>query len=504
MKQITTLAASDTLVSPDQRRYQRLLLLVIMLSVMAFGSLMTVVTVSLDLIATDLDSSVSTMTWTITGLMVAVAVTTPIGGKLGDIHGNRKMLLIGLAGGVVTTVLCALAWNAASLIAFRVLFGVFGGLVNPNGMSLMIHAYGVENRAKALGWFNFAMTGSPVIGVVLSGPLIDSQGWRPVFGAFGAVTTVALVVAFFVARPTPRQEGAPLDLAGAGTLALGVLSGLLFITQVVNPVKGFSGAVADPLAWAMLAVCVVAFRLFVMIERRVDAPLLKLDYFNRRNFTMPMIAASLTQFAYMGGFVVTPRLLDKGYGWTVGSAALLIAFRPAAFSGASILGGRMPSVIGLRKPIIIGTMFMLASMACFVAASPLDSLVGIGLIAGGLGLSGVAAGVSQPSVAATMVGSVDRADMGIANGMNQQVTMIGIVCGIQTMSVLIGDTASATPGRFMGTYAFGGFIAFLGFLAAVAVRPQSISDQRESSVEKSKVAPLDPAGPTGKATARVV
>jgi MFS family permease len=470
VRAISTLEEPAAEVDADQKRYQRQLLLVVMLSVMAFGSLMTIVTVSLDQIAQDLDSTRATMTWTISGLMVAVAVTTPVGGKLGDIHGNRRLLLIGLLGGVVTTVLCAVAWNALSLIFFRVLFGVFGGLVNPNAMSLMIHAYGVERRASALGWFSFAMTGAPVIGVVISGPLVDQAGWRPVFLGFALVSALALVVAFFVARPTPRQEGTPIDVQGAATLALGVLAGLLTITRFLETLRdeGASGVITDPFVLLLAALSVIGIRLFVLTERRSAAPLLKLEYFGRRNFTMPMIAAALTQFAYMGGFVVTPKLLVDGYGWSIGSAALLIAARPAAFSGASLLGGKLPSIIGLRKPIIIGTAFMIASMIAFTSASKLTSLVGIGLVAGGLALSGIAAGVSQPSVAATMVGAVDPVDMGIAVGMNQQVTMIGIVCGIQTMSVLVGDDPS--PSRFAFTYGLGGLIAVGGLLAALAVR----------------------------------
>ena len=92
-----------------------------MLAVMAFGSLMTIVTVSLDEIATDLDSSRATLTWMITGLMLAVAVMTPIAGKLGDIKGHRRMFLLGLAGGVLTTALSAMAWDATSLIVLRTL-----------------------------------------------------------------------------------------------------------------------------------------------------------------------------------------------------------------------------------------------------------------------------------------------------------------------------------------------------------------------------------------------
>jgi DHA2 family multidrug resistance protein len=101
------------------------LLGIIMLAVTAFGTLMTLVTVSLDTMAEDLGSSRATMTWTITGLMLTMAVFTPLAGTLGDIWGHRKVLLLGLGGGAIATALCGVAWSAGSLIGFRVLFGMF-------------------------------------------------------------------------------------------------------------------------------------------------------------------------------------------------------------------------------------------------------------------------------------------------------------------------------------------------------------------------------------------
>ena len=158
--------------------YTRRLLLVVMLAVMGFGSLMTIVTVSLAEIATDLHTSRATLGWVVTGLMLAMAVVTPLAGKLGDIRGCRTVFLWGLAGGVITTALCGLAWNAGSLILFRVLFGVSGALVMPTGMSLMMNAYGPARRASAVWWFQFALSGAPTIGLILGGPLIEVIGWR--------------------------------------------------------------------------------------------------------------------------------------------------------------------------------------------------------------------------------------------------------------------------------------------------------------------------------------
>lgn len=445
----------------DDRRYQGLLLLIVMLAVTAFGSLMTLITVALDDMGDDLGASRVTMTWAITGLMLTMAVATPMAGTLGDVHGHRKVLLVGLIGGAVATFLCGLSWNAPSLIVFRVLFGLFAACVNPNAMSLMMHAFGPERRATAVGWFQFAVTGAPTLGLVAGGPLIDAAGWRVIFFAFAGVSVVAFAIGLPMLRPIPRQEGRPLDVRGAVTLALGVLALLLTITEVINGRGG-------PMVVVYLIVAIASIWAFVYVEQTVPTPMLKLEYFSRRNFTMPLLSAAAVQFAYMGGFVITPALLSRRYGWTTGAIALLMMPRPGAFSIASLAGGWMPSRIGFRWPVVLGAIFMSASMIFFALAAPFTGPAGISLIVAGLVLSGVASGVSQPSIAALSVDSVDAADIGIANGMNQQMTFVGIVAGIQTMNVLIGDSDASE--RFVSTYLVGLGFAVLGLIAAFAIQ----------------------------------
>ncbi len=458
----------------EDTHYQRLLLGVVMLAVMTFGSLMTIVTVSLDLIAQDIGSSRSTLTWMITGLMLAMAVATPIAGKLGDIRGHRKIFLLGLAGGFVTTIASALAWNDTSLITFRVLFGLTGAMMMPSGMALMMHAYSPERRATAMGWYQFAMTGAPTIGLVAGGPLINIVGWRAIFLGFAGVTGIALALGFKVVRPTPRQGDQPLDYLGALTLGRAVLAGLLALTRLSAQVRAASlgTAVTDLGVLALVAVAIVGALGFIFVERRSAAPMLHLGYFKRRNFTLPMLSAAFVQFAYMGGFVVTPALLGSIYGLTLGTIAIVLIPRPGVFSLASPVGGYLATRIGEKKPIIAGAILMVCSMVAFATASLVDvsggRTFGLILVVAGLSLSGAASGISQPSVAAMVAGSVDEADIGIANGMSQQLMFIGIVSGIQTMNVLIGD--SATGREFATTFGVGLVVAVFGLAAAIGAK----------------------------------
>lgn len=434
-----------------------------MLAVTAFGTLMTLVTVSLDSMAEDLGSSRATVTWTITGLMLTMAVFTPLAGSLGDIWGHRKVLLVGLLGGAAATALCGIAWNAASLIGFRVLFGIFAAGVNPNAMSLMMHAYGPARRSTAVGWFQFAVTGAPTLGLIFGGPLIDWAGWRSVFFLFGGFSAFAFVVGLIWLRPIPRALGRPLDLPGAFSLGFGVLGLLVAITRFAT------SGLADVGGIIALVAGVGCLRAFVVIESRVDNPMLKLEYFRRPNFSLPLVSGAAIQFAYMGGFVITPSLLQNPYGFSIGASALLMMPRPGIFSLASPLGGWLPHRVGFRLPIVAGAVSMIVSMAVFMVASPRTDGLGVALIVIALCLTGLAAGISQPAIGTLTVDSVDPEDMGIANGMNQQITFVGIVGGIQTMSVVLGEDPSG--GRYATTYLVGLGVAALALIAASRIRP---------------------------------
>jgi predicted MFS family arabinose efflux permease len=224
----------------------------------------------------------------------------------------------------------------------------------------------------------------------------------------------------------------------------------------------------DPVGWLLVVLCVVSLVAFVFVERRSPAPMVKPAYFARRAFTLPMVSSGLVQFAYMGGFVITPALLEGLYGWAVGAVALLLALRPAAFSISSPVGGQYAVRVGEKPPIVLGAVSMTVSMSLFAVASLVRDGTGIALIVGALILTGFSAGISQPAVISMVVGAVDPEDMGIASGMNQQVMFIGIVVGIQTMNVLVGDGTSAP--MFFATFVIGVVAAVLALVAALAIR----------------------------------
>ncbi len=438
--------------------YPRRLLLTVIGGLIVFSSSMTIVSASLPTMADDLGSTESFLSWSVTGLFLVMAVGTPVLGRLGDVHGHRELFLAGSLVLCVGTILCGLAPTALAFVAARMVVGLGIAATMPNAMAMIMDAYPPHRRSEAMGWFQMAMTGAPVIGLIVGGPLIDLFGWRILFAILTPISFVGFAAAAKVIRPSRPGVDIPIDWYGAATLGLSTLGFLLFLE------RGASTSFSDPFALALALGGVASLATFIAVERRVTAPMLRLDYFRRRNFTGPLIAQPLSQFAYMGAFLIAPLLLDELFGYSVAAISLVLLARPLVYSVFSPVGGRLASTVGERPMILAGSALMVLSMVAWVFAA---HWVDLPLIIVGLVLSGLAMGLASPAYATTMAAAVDDGDLGIANAMGTTMMNIGMLTGIQTMFVVLGDGRS--PDDFASVFIVGAVVTSIGLVGGAMV-----------------------------------
>src|SRR5437764_9518216 len=263
-------------------RYRWWILWTVLAGLFSVGFTITILAVSLPRIATELHSDVATLTWVITGPLLAFGVVGPALGKAGDVWGHRRLFVLGLCGSIVFAALSALAWDATSLIVFRVLGVAEGAATGPASMALIMRAFPDEDRVKAMGWWSLVGAGGPVIGVVAGGPIVEHFGWRPIFVAQVPFTLIALALALLVLPETERRTGDRLDWAGVATLAVAMTT-LLF---AVN--RGPSWGWSHPVVVGGLVLSPMALTAFVAVERGASSPLVPLDWLRRRNFSFPI------------------------------------------------------------------------------------------------------------------------------------------------------------------------------------------------------------------------
>jgi EmrB/QacA subfamily drug resistance transporter len=451
-------------------RYRWWVLITVLVGLFSINVTFTILAVALPKIAGELHTTTNTLTWVITGPTLAFGVAAPVLGKAGDIWGYRRLYLLGLAGGVCCATLSALAPNAGSLIAVRTLEGLEGAATGAASMALIFQVFEPGDRVKAMGWWSLIGAGGPVIGVTLGGPLIDAFGWRALFLGQAPLSLTALVVAFFILPGSQGRTRRRLDWAGAAALTVCVTSFLFALNR--GPEAGWTSP--EVLIGFLLTPTMAAA--FWAIERRTAEPLLPLPYFRRRNFVWPIGAQVFANFAYLGGFILAPLLLERVYGYSATDAGLLVIARPIAFSLTAPVAGYLAVRIGERVSAVAGSAAVGASMLVFASLSH-DS--GLTMIILALVLSGVGLGVASPSIAASVANAVDEADLGIASATQQLMTQVGSAAGIQVMETVqtAREPTVGLIGSFSEAYLVGFVASVLALVCALGIR-RATRDER--------------------------
>lgn len=420
----------------------------------------TIFAVALPRIADELGTTPNTLTWVLTAPMLAFGVVAPTAGKAGDRWGHKRMYLLGMGGAALAAALTTVAWDAGSLIAVRTLGSIEGAATGAASMAMIFRSFGPDERVKAMGWWSLVGAGGPVLGVAIGGPVIEHVGWRVLFGCQVPLTLAALVVGALVLTDSRNEEEAAgrFDIAGGATLTLAVTS-LLFALN-----RGGDLGWSHGLVVAGFVTAPVALAAFVAAERRADDPLIPLDYLRRPNFVFPNAVGMTTNFAYMGGFVLTPLLLARVFDYTESRIGLVVVLRPLSFSLMAPVAGYLAVRFGERSLSVVGPLVVAGSMLVFSGIGPGTSVT---LVMVGLVLSGIGVGMSSPSVSASIANAVDEDDLGVASAAQQLMTQVGLVAGIQLMSTL-----QATSG-FAAAFRLGAGVCLLGAVAGALIRSQA-------------------------------
>jgi EmrB/QacA subfamily drug resistance transporter len=280
---------------------QRWILVAVILSSSIVFLDSTVVNVALGQIATELPSSVfaelEVQTFVVSAYMVSLSALLILAGALSDFHGRRRLFLIGLVGFAATSVLCGLAPTAELLILFRILQGAAGAILVPGALSIITASFTGEQQGRAFGLWAGASAATTILGPVVGGFLVDTISWRVAFLINAPFLAIALYAAIrYIPESRNERSSGRFDWLGAIVIAVAV-GGLAF-----GVIRNEQQRWSDPLAWATLAVGAVATVIFPFLMRRSANPLVPLELFRSRNFSVTNLSTLVIYGAlYVGG-----------------------------------------------------------------------------------------------------------------------------------------------------------------------------------------------------------
>lgn len=345
----------------------------------------SVVNVALPAMGRDLGLDLAGLQWVVNGYLLALSAFVLLGGSLGDRYGRRRTFVAGLVAFAVTSVACAAAPGAEALVAARVLQGLAAALLVPAGLAILEASFAPDDRGRAIGaWSGFSAVAAAV-GPFAGGILVDAGSWRLVFLVVVVVAGPAALISQR-ALPETRDEGMrgrPVDWLGA-LLAAGALA-----AGVYALIEGERRALGDVAVVGAAAAAVVLAIAFLLVERRVESPMLPPGVFRVRQFSGANAATLANYFALGGAFFFVSLQLQETLGYSAleagaaffPSTLIMLVLSPTAGRLAQRVGPRLPMTVG---PIVTGLGLLLLTRvepgARYVAdVLPAVIVFGIGL-----------------------------------------------------------------------------------------------------------------------------
>jgi len=413
-------------------------LLAVMLSVGLVAIDATVLATAVPAVVEDL-GGFTQFPWLFSVYLLTQAVTVPLYSKLADQYGRKPMMLVGVGVFLLGSLLCGLAWNMTSLIAFRAIQGIGGGAVQPIGMTIVGDIYTVAERAKVQGYLAAVWALSSVVGPTLGGLFSDYVSWRWIFFVNLPIGAAALwmFVRHFEEQVHPARHridvaGSLLLTGGGITLLLGLLEG------------GVRWSWTSPTSIGLFASAAVMLIAFVLVERRAAEPVLPLWVFRHRVILPATLTALVVGVLLIGLTSYVPL-----YGQAVlGHSALMAGFALAALTLgwpiSAANAGRLYLSIGFRSTMVLGSVLGLAGSLLLLTLDGDSSLFHLAVPCFVMGL-GFGFAVAPSVIAAqSSVGWESRA---VTTGVTMFARTVGSAIGVAVFGALVNARVTGGAGH---------------------------------------------------------
>jgi EmrB/QacA subfamily drug resistance transporter len=391
----------------------------------------TIVAIAIPTIQDDLSLSATGVQWIINGYLLSLSALFAFGGRLADIAGHRRMVVLGVVIFATASGLCGAtptgSLDETWLIIFRVIQGAGAAIMFPAALAIVLGAFPVHERGKAMAIFFAIAGGLTAIGPLAGGYLVEIT-WRAIFWINIPVAIISLIL-IWKSKPAEERHPAPLDYTGTMLITGGMALVVLGLQQ--SSVWGWGSAET----WGCIAIGMVLLAAFVRFELRTENPLLRLRVFEDRAFAVDNIILFLLMIPFVPLFFFASMYAQISLGESASETGLYLLIFFAGFATASQRGGRLLDKVGARSAVVPGC--AIAAVGFYLWGNSMTEL-SVSDQWYWIVLAGIGVGLVLSPANTDALNRVSRDRYGEATGITQTVRNFGSSLGLAVLgSVLI-------------------------------------------------------------------
>lgn len=388
------------------------------------------------------------LTWVVTAYLLTSTISVPIAGKLSDIYGRRRLLLIGIVIFVIASLLCGVAQNIEQMIGFRALQGIGGGILFANAFAIIGDLFDARERGKWQGIFGAVFGLSSLVGPLLGGFLTDGHqvfglmtDWRWTFLINVPVGIVSYVL---IAKYMPTIKAAVkpiIDYLGAALLTVGLAS-LVLATSLGGTSMELWGTMVDlgwtsPAILGLFALTIASLTAFAFAEKRAADPILPLRFFKNRIFVVISILFLLFGAGFFSAIIYVPTFAQQVLNYSATNSGIIMLPMVLGLTVASIGVGQLVNKTGKYKAFIIAGM-AIGTLGIF-SMSGLNPQSTYFDLAWRMALTGVGMGMAMPIFSLAVQNALPQKDLGAATSSSQLFRSIGGTVGLAIMGGVLNN-----------------------------------------------------------------
>ncbi|MDV7354557.1 MFS transporter [Rhodococcus oxybenzonivorans] len=465
----------------SRRAHYQLTFAVLTVGVGAFALLQSLVIPVLPTLEAALGTTQADITWVLTAYLLSASIFTPVMGRLGDMHGKKRVFVVALVSLAVGSVLAALASSLSVMIAARVIQGIGGGVL-PLAFGIIRDEFPQEKVVGAVGMIAALTAVGAGLGIVLAGPIVSVLGYHWLFWIPLIMVVLAGLAAQILIPESRFRTAGKINWLTALLLSGWLVALLLGVSQA--PAWGWG----SPIVIGLLVAAAVIVAVWVTVESRSANPLIDMTMMRIRSVWAANLLALLmgvgmyAAFGFLPQFLQTPTFAGYGFGASLTESGLMLLPVSVGMFALGLASGRLAARLGSKNLLIAGSIVSAVGyfMVAFRHETEIDIYIAMSLV-------GIGFGLAFSAMSNVVVAAVPPEQTGVASGMNANIRTIGGALGAACMATVVtaGAPSSGVPPESGYTHGFLMLGVAVGLGAVAALFIPAIQRNTSTNLEQS-------------------